>query len=133
VGKWGHTKSRGLKLFIRRSKGKTSIGNRIFVHHRILSAVKRVRFVSDRMRYIVLRGRWCNIILINVNATSEEKSEDSKESFVRNYEERFNLEVRKEYQTGITNRSASLGNLSDDEDINRAWENIRENIKTSDK
>jgi len=24
-----------------------------------------------------------------------------------------------------------LGNLSDDEDINRAWENIKENIKTS--
>ena len=25
----------------------------------------------------------------------------------------------------------SLWNLSDDEDINRAWENIKENIKTS--
>jgi hypothetical protein len=24
-----------------------------------------------------------------------------------------------------------LGNLSDNEDINRAWENIKENIKTS--
>ena len=24
-----------------------------------------------------------------------------------------------------------MGNLSDDEDINRAWENIKENIKTS--
>jgi len=33
------------------------------------------------------------------------------------------LEVRKEYQIEITNRFAALGNLSDDEDINRAWEN----------
>jgi hypothetical protein len=41
------------------------------------------------------------------------------------------LEVRKQYQIDITNRFAALGNLSDDEDINRAWENIRENIKTS--
>jgi hypothetical protein len=31
----------------------------------------------------------------------------------------------------ITNRFAALENLSDGEDINRAWENIKENIKTS--
>ena len=41
------------------------------------------------------------------------------------------LEVRKKYQIEITNRFAALENLSDDEDINRAWENIKENIKTS--
>ena len=40
------------------------------------------------------------------------------------------MEVRKEYQIGITNRSAALENFSDDEDINRAWENIIENIET---
>jgi hypothetical protein len=41
------------------------------------------------------------------------------------------LEVRKQYQIEITNRFAALENLSDDEDINRAWENIKVNIKTS--
>ena len=41
------------------------------------------------------------------------------------------LEVRKQYQTETTNGFAALENLSDDEDINRAWENIKENIKTS--
>ena len=45
-----------------------------FVHQRIASAVKRVEFVSDRVSYIVLRGRWSNIIVLNVRATSEEKS-----------------------------------------------------------
>jgi hypothetical protein len=30
-----------------------------FVYKRIISAVKRVEFVSDRMSYIILRGRWC--------------------------------------------------------------------------
>ena len=51
--------------------------------------------------------------------------------------ERFNLgklnelEVRKKYQTEITNKFAALENLSDNEGINRAWENIKENIKTS--
>ena len=41
------------------------------------------------------------------------------------------LEVRKQYQIEITKRLAALENLSDGEDINRAWENIKENIKTS--
>ena len=51
--------------------------------------------------------------------------------------ERFNLrklkdlEVKKQYQIEITNRFAALGNISDDGGINRAWENIKENIKTS--
>ena len=46
--------------------------------------------------------------------------------------ERFNLrklnelEVRKQYQIEITNRFTALGNLNDNEDINRAWENITE-------
>jgi fructose-bisphosphate aldolase class 1 len=43
------------------------------------------------------------------------------------------LEVRKKYQIEITNRFAALKNLIDDEDTNRAWESIRDNIKTSDK
>jgi hypothetical protein len=38
---------------------------------------KRVVFVSDRVSYIVLRGRWCNIIVQNVHGTSEEKSDES--------------------------------------------------------
>jgi len=41
------------------------------------------------------------------------------------------LEVRKQYRIEITNKFAALRNLSDDMDINRAWENIKKNIKTS--
>ena len=41
------------------------------------------------------------------------------------------VEVRKQYQIEITNRSATLENLNDDEDANRTWENIKENIQTS--
>jgi hypothetical protein len=51
--------------------------------------------------------------------------------------QRFNLrklnepEVREQYQIEITNRFAALKNLSDDEDVDRTWENIKENMKTS--
>ena len=51
--------------------------------------------------------------------------------------ERFNLgklkelEVKEKYQIEITNRFAALENLNVDEDVNRVWENIKENIKTS--
>jgi len=46
--------------------------------------VKRVKFASDTMSYTVLRVRWCNIILLNVHAPSEEKCDDSKTAFMRN-------------------------------------------------
>jgi hypothetical protein len=52
-----------------------------FVHHRIVSAVKRAEFVSNRVLYIVLRGHWCNVTVLIVHAPSEEKSDDSKDSF----------------------------------------------------
>jgi hypothetical protein len=50
--------------------------------------------------------------------------------------ERFNfrklneLEVRTQYQIKFSNWFAALENLSDEEDINRAWENTKENIKS---
>ena len=53
--------------------------------------------------------------------------------------QRFNLtklnepEVREQYQIEISNRFAALGNLNDDEDVDKTWENIKENIKTSGK
>ena len=51
--------------------------------------------------------------------------------------ERFNLrklkelEVKEKYQIEITNSFAAWENLNVDEDVNRVWENIKENIKTS--
>ena len=39
------------------------------------------------------------------------------------------LEVRKQFQIVITNRFAALENLSDSKDINRAWNNNKENTK----
>jgi hypothetical protein len=57
------------------------LGTGFFVHIGIISAVKRVEFISHRMSYVILRGRWCDIIVLNVHATTEDKIDDIKDRF----------------------------------------------------
>jgi hypothetical protein len=42
----------------------------------------RVEFASDKMSYIILRGRWCDVIVLNVHAPTQDKvaSDDSVNS-----------------------------------------------------
>ena len=53
------------------------------------TAVKRVVFVSDMMSHIIHRGRWCNMIVLNVHEPNKEKSDDSKDSFCEELEKVF--------------------------------------------
>jgi len=54
---------------------------RDFLQHRIVSEFKGVEFVSDKLLYIVLRGRWFNIIVLDVHAHVRKKAMICKESF----------------------------------------------------
>jgi exonuclease III len=65
------------------------LGTGFFVHNRIISAVIRVEFVSDRMSHITIKGRWCDIIVLNVHAPTEDKDDDIKDSFYEEIEEVF--------------------------------------------
>jgi hypothetical protein len=56
------------------------LGTGFFVHKRILSAVTRVEFISDRMSYIILRGRWSSVIVLNEHAICEDKGDVIKGS-----------------------------------------------------
>jgi hypothetical protein len=55
------------------------------VNKRIISAVKRVEFVSD-MSDTIPSGRWCHIIVLNVHAPTEDKTDDVKHSFYEEFE-----------------------------------------------
>jgi hypothetical protein len=85
VGQRGQCNSMGITFFYGIRKENRRLRTRfIFVHHRTVSAVKRLKFISDRMSYIVLRDRWCDIIVLKLHAPSEEKSDTSKDSFKKN-------------------------------------------------
>jgi len=72
-----------------------------------------------------------------VIAKVRERSAVGKHAAQRFDTQRLNLrklnepEVREQYQIEITNRFAALENSDNDEDVNRTWENIKENIQTS--
>lgn len=46
----------------------------IFVQKIIISPAKRVEFDSEGMSYITLRGRWCDVIVLNVHVPEENKN-----------------------------------------------------------
>jgi hypothetical protein len=71
-------------FFYGHGKEDHQLGTGSFVHKRIIPAVRRVEFISDGMSYIILGGRWCNIIILNVHAPCLDKGGDVKDSF---YEE----------------------------------------------
>jgi exonuclease III len=83
--KGGTERAEDYAFFYGQRNGDHQLGTGFFIHKRIVSAVRRVEFISDRMLYIILRGRWCNIIVLNVYAPCEDKGDDVKDSF---YEER---------------------------------------------
>jgi hypothetical protein len=56
---------------------------------RIISAVKRVEFVSDRMLYITLRSGACDIIVLNIHAPTEDEIGEVKDTFCEELERVF--------------------------------------------
>ena len=94
---------------------------------------------SSKYVYIVrsFRGADCDSDHYLVVAKVRERLAVRKQAAQEVVGERFNLgklnelEVRKRYQIEITNRFAVLGNVGNDGDINRAWKDIKESIKTS--
>ena len=89
-------------------------------------SVRKFKILCDTDHYLVI-------------AKLRERLSVCKQAAQKFEGERFNLrklkelEVKENYHIEITNRFAALENLNVDVDVNRVRENIKENIKTSDK
>jgi hypothetical protein len=83
------------------------------------------------------RGADCDTDHYLAVAKVRERLALSKQAARKIDNERFNVkklnegDVKEQYQVTIRNKFAALENLEDSGDINRAWDNIRENIKIS--
>ena len=79
---------------------------------------------------VILITVWCLQKLGKKLAVSKQESQkfDVGRFNLRKINE---LEFRKEYKIKISKRFLYLWNLNGNEDVNMAWEDIKENIKTS--
>jgi len=87
--KGGTVRAGNYNFFYGKGNERHQLGKEFFVHYKIVSPVKRVEFVSDSMPYIhvVMRCRWSNIIALKAPAPSDEKIDDSKDSFYEELEQ----------------------------------------------
>jgi hypothetical protein len=106
-------------------------------HNHIDHILIDMRWHSSILNVRSFRGADCDTDYYLVVAKVRERLAVSKQEAQKFHAERFNLkklselEVRRQYQLKISNRFAALENLNVSKDLNRAWENIKENIKIS--
>jgi hypothetical protein len=81
----GTKPAREYTLFYGKENTNHKLATGFFVHMRITSAFKWAEFVSDKISYIMLKGCWFHIIVLNVRAPTEDKTDDVKEVSIRTW------------------------------------------------
>jgi len=64
-------------------------GTGFLIKKNILPAVQNIKFVNERLSYVMIRTRWCNIVLINVCAPTEVANDNDKDTFYDELERLF--------------------------------------------
>ena len=81
----------------------------LYYKEAIHKLLKRVEFVGDRVSCIVLRGHWSNTIVLNVHVPSEEKSDDTEDSFYEELEQAFGHFPKYHLKILVGDFNANLG------------------------
>ena len=85
------------------------LGTGFFIHKRIESAVKKVEFINDKLSYLILRGRWNDIIVINAHAPTEDKDDLMKGSFYEELEQTLDQFPRSHMMILLGDFNAKVG------------------------
>jgi hypothetical protein len=65
------------------------LGTGFFVRESIISAVRKLQLISNRISDIILRGLWCDIFLLNIHGRTEDKIDDANGRFYEELEHVF--------------------------------------------
>jgi hypothetical protein len=79
------------------------------VYKRIISEIKRVEFVSHRMSYIILRGRGCHIIVLNIDGPTQYTIDDVKDNLYEELERVFDKFPKCHMKIMLGDFSAKVG------------------------
>ena len=66
-----------------------TINLELLAHQRILSVVETIQFVSNTTSHSVLRGHWCDIVVLKAHPPNMDKSDNSKHSSYEELEQVF--------------------------------------------
>ena len=79
----GSQESGSFSLFYKAAE-RPEYGTGFLVGRRFLSAMREVQFVSDRISYIILKGKLHDFVIVNIHGPTEDKNNKMKDEF---YEE----------------------------------------------
>jgi hypothetical protein len=84
MGQGWQSASRQLYIFVWNWNAGLHLWTDFFSHKGISSVFGRLEFISGRLSYILPRGHWYDITVLNVHAPTQDESSDKRVRFYEN-------------------------------------------------